>query len=353
MFLGIHQTVTAIEVIKQVENSQPQWHCVWLRGGTVEELQQGLDQFARAAVPSVQQEDKSDEALRKLKAWLSRDDTAVLVIDDATEKSLEYIEGNILPPGKGRVLMTGSKALSQSSWELKTLAVEDSVALVKQKFQGRFNNFKADDVFRLTLEDDGNGQLLKEFLSGDLVDNLPLTVDQVGRLLVAQAEQAGLRNKNLSDKDRQEKSRGVLATAIEEFNSAASAVDASSLLPHNDRHLRGLMGTVRLWVDRIRSLPDKELSEASLGLLQACALLAKQGIPWSLLQTFLSIRNQAGPIEAKRDSSASDPEASDEASGVPHTIYSLETALQEFSLDDGRSNLQPGSVGSFCVARSP
>ena len=345
IFFGIHQTVTAIEVIKKIEESKPEWRCAWLRGSTVEELTQGLDQFARAAVPSVQQDDKLDEALSKLKTWLSGDDAAVFVIDDATEESLAYIEGNILTPGQGRVLMTGSKALSQSSWELETLAVEDSVALIKQKFDGRFSNCKPAEVFRLTLEADGNGQLLKEFLSGDLVDNLPLTVDQVARLLVAQAEHAGLRSKTLLDEDRQEKSRDVLASAIKEFTSAASAVDTSSL-PHNDRHLRGLMGTVRLWVDRLRSLPDKELGEASLSLLQACALLAKQGIPWSLLQTYvMSMRIRNGiATESEMDSSA-DPEApaaNDEAGSGSNTDDGLESALQELSLD-GRSNLELGS----------
>ena len=344
IFFGIHhQTVTAIEVIKKVEECKPEWRCAWLRGSTVEELTQGLDQFARAAVPSVQQEDKLDEALSKLKTWLSGDDAAVLVIDDATEESLAYIEGNILTPGKGRVLMTSSKALSQSSWELEILVVEDSVALIKQKFDGRFNNCKPAEVFRLTLEADGNGRRLKEFLSGPLVDNLPLTVDQVARLLVAQAEHAGLRSKTLSDEDRQEKSRDVLTSAIEEFNSAASAVDTSSL-PHNDRHLRGLMGTVRLWVDRLRSLPDKELSEASLSLLQACALLAKQGIPWSLLQTCVMSIGNGTATEAERDSST-DPEApaaNDEAGSGSITDDGLESALQELSLD-GRSNLELGS----------
>ena len=105
-------------MIKKVEQSKPKWRCAWLRGGTVEELQQGLDQFARAAVPSVRHEDKLEEALDKLKTWLSGDDAAVLVIDDATEESLPYIEANILTPGQGRVLMTGPMALSQSSWEL-------------------------------------------------------------------------------------------------------------------------------------------------------------------------------------------------------------------------------------------
>ena len=228
------------------------------------------------------------------------------------------------------------------------------MALIKQKFDGRFNNFKPDAVFRLTLEAEGNGQLLKEFLSGDLVDNLPLTVDQVARLLVAQAEQAGLRSKTLSDEDRQEKSRGVLAAAIEEFNSAASAVDTSSL-PHNDRHLRGLMGTVRLWVDRIRSLPDKELSEASLGLLQACALLAKQGIPWNLLQTYVSMRNRT---EAEDEgTSAANPNApavNNEAGSGVKTADEMESALQELSLN-GSSNLQPGSgtLGDSVMQGSP
>ena len=89
---------------------------------------------------------------------------------------------------------------------------------------------------------------------GPAGDNLPLAVDQVASLLVSKAKNAGLHNKSLSDADRQEKSRGVLASAIEEFRMAAPAADAS-FLPPNVKHLRGLMGTVRLWIDWIRSLP--------------------------------------------------------------------------------------------------
>ena len=282
------QTVAAIEVVKRLEALE--WRCAWLRGGTVEELQQGLDSLARTAVPSVQQEDKADDALEKLKAWFASHDLAVLAIDDAREDALQYLEDKVLPPGRGRVLMTGANELSQSNFnmELKTFAVEDSVALIKQKFDGRFSAYP--DVYSLAFEEDGNNKRLMDFLSDDLVDNLPIIVDQVGQLLLTKAEDAGLRKKGLSDVERREKCSGLLASTIEEISKSAYDVDDTSL-PANDRHLRGLLGTVRLWVDRIRSLPDRELSEASLGLLHACGLLAKQGIPWSLLQTFSYFQN--------------------------------------------------------------
>ena len=280
-------------MVKRLEALE--WRCAWLRGGTVEELQQGLDSLARTAVPSVQQEDKADDALEKLKAWFASHDLAVLAIDDAREDALQYLEDKVLPPGRGRVLMTGANALSQSNFnmELKTFAVEDSVALIKQKFDGRFSAYP--DVYSLAFEEDGNNKRLMDFLSDDLVDNLPIIVDQVGQLLLTKAEDAGLRKKGLSDAERREKCSGLLVSTIEEISKSAYDVDDTSL-PANDRHLRGLLGTVRLWVDRIRSLPDRELSEASLGLLRACGLLAKQGIPWSLLQTFSYFQSMTGGL---------------------------------------------------------
>ena len=69
-----------------------------------------------------------------------------------------------------------------------------------------------------------------------------------------------------------------------------------------------------------------------------------QGIPWSLLQTYVMSIGNGIATESEMDSSA-DPEATaanDEAGSGSNTDDGLESALQELSLD-GRSNLELGS----------
>ena len=199
------------------------------------------------------------------------------------------------------------------------------MALVRSEFEGRFRKQQQqqqhgldDEVSRLVLEDGGNEERLKEFLGGDLVGNLPLMVEQVAQMLVARAQDASsLRSKGLSDNER---FRGVLAAAVDDITDAASAVEeASDSQPGSDGRLRGLRGAVRLWVERLRRLPDKELSEASLSLLHACALLPEQGIPWSLLQAFSCMRQ-------------SDGTSSSSCGSCSNKDAALEQTVQELSL---------------------